>query len=342
MGERVLVTGGTGYLAAWVIARLLRSGHQVRTTVRDAGKADQVRAAVGEEAGEAATSLDVVVADLLADDGWDEAVAGVDHVIHTASPLGTAPGTDVVRTAREGVRRVLGAAVRVGVRRVVVTSSGVTVVPDEPGAAADESVWATPSDDPRQEYAASKILAERDAWDQAARTGLELVTVLPTFMQGPALGRPSPAGSTQVVARLLDGSLPAVPRIGWDVVDVRDVADLHVLAMTAPQAAGRRLLGAGTFMWWSDLAKVLKDQLPEQTARVPVRTMPDLLVKVLARTNPQMATIRPALGRKVVVDGSATRRLVGWHPRPVHETLADTATSLLTTPTVRSTSDVRA
>jgi dihydroflavonol-4-reductase len=326
----VLVTGGTGYLAAWVIAGLLRRGYRVRTTVRRPGKADQVRAAVGEQAGpEGVAGIEFAVADLLADDGWDEAVKGAGYVLHIASPLGTVPGQDPVRTAREGVRRVLGAAGRAGVRRAVFTSSGVTVIPPSPDHVADETVWATPSDRPADAYNASKILAERDAWELAAASGLELAAVLPTFIQGPVLGQPGQAGSVEVVRRLLDGGLPAIPNIGWNIVDVRDLAELHILAMTAPEAAGQRLLGAGRFLWWRDVARILRDELPDHAQRVPARSMPDLMVKLLARANPQMAMIRPSLHRQVRIDGTKTRALLGWQSRPAEQTILDTARSLI-------------
>jgi len=329
-GSTVLVTGGTGYLARWVIAGLVQRGHQVRTTVRRLESADSVRAAIGERVGaDAAASVEVVAADLLADDGWDAAVEGVGHVIHTASPLGFTPGADLVRTAREGVRRVLGAASRAQVERVVFTSSGVAAVPDDPSEPANETVWAEPSGVATRAYRDSKILAERDAWDLAAETGLELATVLPTFMQGPSLGTPSREGSIEIIRRLLAGGMPAVPNLGWDVVDVRDIAELHILAMTTPAAGGQRLLGSGSFLWWRDIARILRDALGDDARKVPTRTMPDAVVKLLGRVNPQMAMMRPDLSRKTTVDGSKANTLLGWHARPAEQTVIDTATALI-------------
>ncbi|CAM5695916.1 NAD-dependent epimerase/dehydratase family protein [Streptomyces fumanus] len=247
-GETVLATGGTGYLAGWVISALLQRGYRVRTTVRDLGKAEQVRAAVSEQAGgPAAGAVEFAVVDLLRDDGWDEAVAGADHVLHTASPMPFGSGVDLITTAREGTRRVLGAAARAGVKRAVVTSSGVAADTGDPDTAATESVRTAPSGTPLRAYPDSKILAERDAWELAAATGLELTAVLPTFMQGPALGGTNRPGTVEIIRRLLAREIPAVPNIGWNIVDVRDIADLHLLAMTSPAAAGQRFLGSGSF-----------------------------------------------------------------------------------------------
>ncbi len=324
------MTGGTGYLAAWLIAGLLERGYRVRTTVRSLAKADQVRAAVAEAAGEeAASRIEFAAVDLLADDGWTEAFEGVGYVLHAASPLGTVPGQDLVHTARAGVRRVLGAAARAGVKRAVFTSSGVTVVPDDPNATGSEAIWARAIGTPDGAYNDSKILAERDAWEIASETGLELVTVLPTVVLGPVLGSPSGAGSIEAVRRLLAGSIPAVPEISWNVVDVRDIAELHILAMTSPQAAGQRYIGYGDSIWWRDIARTLREKLPTQARKVPTRRMPGFVLKILARFNPQLAAVRPRLGRKALVDGSKARTQLGWQPRPVETTIVDTAESLI-------------
>ncbi|KAB8180082.1 NAD-dependent epimerase/dehydratase family protein [Microbispora catharanthi] len=329
-GETVLVTGGTGYLAGWVISGLLQRGYRVRTTVRGLDKAEQVRAAVGEQAGgRAAGAVEFAAVDLLRDDGWDEAVAGADYVLHTASPMPFGSGVNLITTAREGTRRVLGAAARAGVKRAVLTSSGVTADTGDPDTAATESVWTAPSGTPLRAYPDSKIFAERDAWDLAAATGLELTAVLPTFMQGPMLGASNRPGTVEIIRRLLTREIPAVPNIGWNIVDVRDIAELHVLAMTSPTAAGQRFLGSGSFWWYQDIARTLREKLPDEAAKVPTRTMPDIIVKLLAHLNPQMAMLRPELGRTRLVDSSKARTQLGWHPRPTEQTIIDTATALI-------------
>ncbi|MEZ0094483.1 NAD-dependent epimerase/dehydratase family protein [Streptacidiphilus sp. EB129] len=331
VGETVLVTGGTGYLAGWVIAGLLQRGYRVRTTVRSLDRAQQVRDAVSEQAGgQAAGAIEFAAADLLSDDGWDEATAGADYVLHTASPMPFGPGVDLITTAREGTRRVLGAAARAGVGRAVFTSSGVTADTGDPDTPATETTWTVPSGTTVRAYPDSKILAERDAWDLATATGLELTAVLPTFMQGPMLGSSRP-GTVEIIRRLLAREIPAVPNIGWNVVDVRDIAELHILAMTSPAAAGQRYLGSGTFLWYRDIARILREKLPDEAAKVPTRAMPDIVIKLLARRNPQMAVLRPELGRVRLVDSSKAHTQLGWHPRPTEQTITDTAAALIAT-----------
>lgn len=326
----VVVTGGTGYLAGWVISGLLARGHHVRATVRNPSRAKGLRAAIGEQtSAEAAASVELVSADLLEDPGWDTALAGAEYVVHTASPTPFDAGADFVRIAREGTRRVLEAASRAGVRRVVLTSSGVTAVPDDPETPATETMHSSPAGGAAHAYPDSKILAERDAWEIASATGLQLTAVLPTFMQGPPVGAADRSGTIDVVRRLVHGKLPALPRIGWNVVDVRDVAELHLLAMTNALAAGERFLGSGTFLWYADMARIIREGLPADAAKVPTRQMPDLAVKLVSRFNPQMAMVRHQLGRKRLVDNSKAHDVLGWKGREVDRTILDTARAIL-------------
>ncbi|NYI92306.1 nucleoside-diphosphate-sugar epimerase [Amycolatopsis endophytica] len=215
----------------------------------------------------------------------------------------------------------------------MLTASGVaadTLDSDTPATEATwtEATWTEPSGTPVRAYPDSKILAERDAWELADATGLDLTAVLPTFMQGPMLGTPDRSGTFEVIRRVIEGGIPALPNIGWNVVDVRDIAELHILAMTSPAAAGQRFLGSGSFLWYRQIARLLREQLPDEAAKVPVRTMPDVVVKLLARRNPQMAMLRPELGRTRLVDSSKARTQLGWRPRPVEQTILDTATAL--------------
>ncbi|MGH8080870.1 MAG: NAD-dependent epimerase/dehydratase family protein, partial [Lysobacter sp.] len=250
----MLVTGGSGYIAAHCIAQLLQQGFEVRTTVRSANKQEGVRASIAA-AGVSDARLSFHIADLTRDDGWDAAMAGCDYVLHVASPLGVEkPGADpdaFVAPARDGTLRVLRAAVNAGVKRVVMTSAAAAARPPQGSKiVSDETVWSDPNDASFDAYRRSKVLAERAAWEFMRSHGgaTEFTTVLPAAVFGPVLSRDS-WGSVTIVQRMLEGRPGALPRLGFWIVDVRDLAALHILAMSAPQAAGQRYIASGDFMW---------------------------------------------------------------------------------------------
>jgi dihydroflavonol-4-reductase len=335
MAELALVTGGSGFIAGWCIAGLLDRGYRVRTTVRSAAKEAAVRAAVAA-AGADDRALEVVAADLTRDDGWDAAVAGCDYVLHVASAMGGDGQTDLeamVRPARDGTLRVLKAAVAADVKRIVVTSSCAAVTPRvvTGDSVSDETVW-TDVDDPHLDaYRKSKAIAERAAWDWMAEhdTPARMTTILPAAVFGPILSREA-MSSVALIEGLLNGRPPAAPRIGFNVVDVRDVADLHIRAMTAPEAAGQRFIAAGERMWMREVAAVLRGRLGAEGARVPKGQMPDWLTRTLAVFVPRMRTLVPMIGRRHSFSADKARRLLGFAPRPAEETLVDCALSLRT------------
>jgi len=300
--------------------------------VRQLSRADDVRTAIGVAVGAdgaAAERLSFHEADLLKDAGWTEAAAGAGYVLHVASPmpLGEYRGQDVITPAREGTRRVLEAAHAGGARRVVITSSSAAAIPRDRDSVADETVWSELPDEARYNYSRSKTFAEQDAWRFAESTGLELTTVLPGSILGPVLGSDySP--SVNIVALMLRGKMPVVPRFGFGVVNVRDLADLHILAMTHPKAAGERFLAAGEFLWFSEWAQILRTELGEAARRTPRRTLPDWTVRLGARFSPMLAQLTPNLGVRSRVSTDKAQELLGWQPRPVPRTLVDTARSL--------------
>jgi nucleoside-diphosphate-sugar epimerase len=334
----VLVTGGTGYLGTWCVVRLLQEGWRVRTSLRDLGREPELRTAVAREV-DPSDRLEVVRADLLSDAGWAEAVAGCHYVLHVASPLPAAMPSDpdeLIRPAREGTLSVLCAAVAAGVRRVVVTSSVAAMTyghgperyrPDSPPMT--EGDWSNVDGPYITAYAKSKTLAERAARDFMQRHGgaTELVTVHPSLIIGPTLGRDI-GTSLIIVQRLLKGALPGLPRIGFQVVDVRDVADLHLRVMIDPDAAGRRYVAAGEFIWFAEFARILREVVPELSRKVPTRRVPDWFVHMFALVDPQARALRGELGRTRRVSSESSRAL-GWSPRPIRETFAETARSLM-------------
>jgi nucleoside-diphosphate-sugar epimerase len=340
MAETVLVTGGTGFIARWCIVELVRRGYDVRTTVRIATREPSVRSAIATEI-DARDRLECVVADLTLDDGWDAAVNGCDYVLHVASPLRTGDGGDpdaLIIPARDGTLRVLRAATKAGAKRVVMTSAANAASPSsytEQGVT-DETLW-TDLDTPHlPAYRRSKTLAEKAAWElmQDSAAATTLATVLPGAVFGPILATDN-IGSVAVIGRMLSGAMPGTPRIGLEVVDVRDLVDLHLRAMTAPEAAGQRFLGTGEFMWMADIAKVLRASLGPEAAKVPKRVLPNVVVRMLARSRPELRGIMPGLGRKNRHSTAKAEQLLGWTRRPTSETIVDCARSLISHGAVR-------
>lgn len=335
MAGTVLVTGGTGFVGGWCIVELLARGYDVRTTVRRAGSEPSVRAAVARSAAPA-DRLELVVADLLRDEGWDRAVAGCSAVLHVASPLGSgsASAQELLEAARDGTLRVLRAAMSAGVPRVVMTSAAAAArPPHRSGRVSDETVWTDPDERTFDAYRRSKILAERAAWDLAARLDAtkRLTTILPGAVFGPVLPG-QPLGSVQILRALLQGRFPGLPRFGFRVIDVRDLAALHVRAMTSPEAAGERFLAAGEFLWLEEIARILREELGDDARRVPVRRMPDGIVRALALVIPRLRMLALDLGRTNELTTAKSERILGFAPRPARETIVDCARSLLTIP----------
>lgn len=332
-GQTVLVTGGSGFVAGWCIVELLKRGYKVRTTIRDLAKEPGIRAAIATATG-TTEGLSFFAADLLSDEGWDEAMRGCTRVLHVASPLGLGAAGDrraFVAPARDGTLRVLAAAVRAGVGRVVMTSAAATARPPlDRARVSDETIWADPDDPQFDAYRVSKILAERAAWDFMKEHGgkTEFCTVLPGAVFGPLLFADS-LGSVSIVARLMQGHPRALPRLGFWVVDVRDLADLHIRAMILPQAAGERFIAAGDFMWMEDMASALRGGLGPHADRVPKRRLPTFLVKLLPWLLPQFRTLAPLIGRKFELSTAKARRMLGFSPRSGATTIVDSGLSLL-------------
>jgi dihydroflavonol-4-reductase len=334
--SKVLVTGGSGFIGSHCILQLLEAGHQVRTTVRSLKREPEVRAMLKEGGAEPGDRLSFVAADLENDAGWKEAVTGCEYVLHVASPF---PATlpkhedELIVPAREGALRVLRASREAGVKRVVLTSSfaaiGYGQGPQQ--APFNETNWTDPNGDDVRAYVKSKTLAERAAWDFIAKEGgsLELSVVNPVGVFGPVLG-PDYSTSILLVQRLMDGAMPGCPRLYFGVVDVRDVADLHIRAMTHPAAKGERFLSvAGDFMSILDIAKVLKERMGASAKRVPTRQLPDWLVRLASLRDPAVKQITPELGKKKNATNEKAKRMLAWAPRSNADSVVATAESLL-------------
>jgi len=311
---RVLVTGGSGYLATWLIADLLHQGTEVRATVRSLDSEDGVRAAIRRD-GADDTGLEIVVASLTADDGWADAVAGVTGIYHVASPMIHANDPDdVVVPARDGTLRVLRAARDASVPRVVLTSSFAAIgYSPKPVRDYTEADWTDPETPGLAAYPLSKAVAERAAWDfiESAGAGTELVVINPTWIAGPTLTSDA-RSSLQLFTAMLNGTMTVVPRQRFGIADVRDVAELHITAMATPEAAGKRYLALadGPTITFLDVARVLRDRLGPTAERVPTDEAP--------------GDEPPPL----VIHNDRAKAELGFHPRPLETTIVETAQSL--------------
>jgi nucleoside-diphosphate-sugar epimerase len=332
----VLVTGGSGFIGSHCILQLLAGGHQVRTTVRSLSREADVRAMLKVGGAEPGNRLSFVEADLEKDAGWPEAAKGCEYVLHVASPFpATVPKdeNELITPAREGTLRVLRAARDAGARRVVMTSSFAAIGYGQRPQTAPftEMNWTNPRAKGLQPYAKSKTLAEHEAWNFMGRErgGLELAVVNPVGVFGPVLGADY-STSILVVQRMMDGAMPGCPKLYFGVVDVRDVADLHLRAMTHPAAVGERFLAvSGDFMSIQDMAKVLKSRMGVWAKRVPTWQLPNFVVRLAALRDPAVRQIIPELGKRKNATNEHARKLLGWEPRSREDAIAATAESLV-------------
>jgi nucleoside-diphosphate-sugar epimerase len=314
------------------MVELLGQGYQVRTTVRDLGREQEVRDAVSA-VGQEGEKLSVLAADLTSDDGWSEAVAGCDYVLHVASPFPPVQPKDpdeLIVPAREGTLRVLGAALAAGVKRTVVTSSVAAIAGGArtPGPLTEED-WTDLDFPTLSPYVLSKTIAERAAWELAREQGAEdrLATVNPGAILGPLLSRDA-SYSLEVIQRLLKG-IPGTPKVGFSFVDARDVADLQVKAMLSPEAGGQRFIAVTEFLWMAEVAAVLRRELGGDAAKVPTRGVPNLLVRAMALFDPGIRSITNQLGKKLTYSSEKARTELGWSPRPLEQTIAETGRSMV-------------
>lgn len=332
----VLVTGGSGFIASHTILRLLAEGHEVRTSVRSLQRTLDLRARLSPLGGQTLDRLSFVIANLERDGGWADALADCEYVLHMASPFPAGVPThaeELIQPAREGTLRVLRAARDAGVRRVVLTSSFAAIGYGHPQreTAFDESVWTNLEAPDLSAYTQSKTLAERAAWAFIAESahGPELVAINPVMIFGPVLDADL-ATSTQIIKRMLEGSLPGYPRLYFGIVDVRDVADLHVRAMTHPAAKGERLLAtAGDFKSLAEIAAIVKHSAGAAGRRVPTRQLPDWVVRAAALVSPTVKEASLELGKRKNATSTKAQQLLGWSPRSSEEAIAATAESLL-------------
>ena len=331
MTDTVLVSGGSGYIAGFLSRQLVAEGWMVHTTVRNLAKEDVVRELLAVDN----SRVKFFAADLNADAGWAQAMAGCGFVAHVASPLPAGVPKDadeLIVPARDGALRALRAAKAAGVKRFVMTSS-VAAIAYGRGRGVHtftEADWTDLSQPGITPYVQSKTVAERAARDWVAAEGgdLEYCSICPSVVLGPVWSRDYSA-SVMIVRKLLDGSMGACPDFGFGVVDVRDVADLHVRALKAPGMAGERFIASGRFVKLREMADILRAQLGPEAAKVTTRNVPDWLVRVAAHFNPLAKAVVAELGSVRHQDASHAKAVLGWTTRPIEQSIVDTARCLI-------------
>ena len=331
MAGTVFVSGGSGYIAGFLIKQLIDEGWMVHTSIRDLGKEAAVRTSLGTDD----NKLKFFAADLTRDKGWAEAMAGCSHVAHVASPFPPAAPKhedELIVPARDGALRALRAAKEAGVSRFVLTSSMAAIAYGH-GAAdhiVTEADWTDVNSPDAYPYVKSKTIAERAARDWIAAEGgtMEFVSVNPSLVLGP-LQSGDFSTSLEAIKKLLEGSVPGLPNFGFGIVDVRDVADMHVRCLTAPDMAGERFICSGPFMTMSDIAKVLREGLGKQARKVPTRRLPNWAVRIAALFDPMVRQVLGELGNRRESPPIHAREKLGWIPRPADQSILDTARSMI-------------
>ncbi|WP_417358865.1 SDR family oxidoreductase [Gallaecimonas pentaromativorans] len=331
--EQVLVTGGTGFIAQYCILALLKAGYRVKTTVRTLSREDEVRAQLKQGGAQPGDRLTFVKADLTSDQGWSQAVAGCTFVMHGASPTPTGQQSnedDWIIPAVAGNLRVLRFAKAANIKRVVLTSAFGAICAGHPRMHRpfNETDWSNLSGNVWP-YQKSKTLSEQAAWDFIRREGeeMELAVINPVAVLGPVLGADY-SHSIRLIKNLMDGQR-GCPKINCGFVDVRDVADIHLLAMTHPAAKGERFLAtAGDSLWISQVAHILREKLGPLAHKVPTRIIPNWLVRLGALKDPAMRGVVPLLGVNLNSTSAKARQTLGWAPRSAEEAIIATAQSL--------------
>ncbi|UBM59580.1 aldehyde reductase [Marinilongibacter aquaticus] len=333
--ETVLVTGGTGFVGVHTILQLLQKGYNVRTTLRSLKRKDEIITMLKNGGIASFEHIEFIEADLTKDDNWDKAVKGCDYVLHVASPFPQGEPKDeneLIIPAKKGTLRVLKAAENAGVKRVVMTSSfgAVGYSIDPKNHVFTEQDWTDPNTN-LAAYIKSKTVAELAAWDFIKNNegNLELTVINPVGIFGTVLGNDL-SSSVQLVEQLLTGKMKATPKLNFSVVDVRDVADLHILAMKNPEAKGQRFLAASDGATsLPKIAELLRSQPHKFGNKVTSKVLPDWLVKILSVFKPELKSVSSQLGITKKISNDKAKKMLGWQPRNWEATIVDTAESLM-------------
>lgn len=331
MGGTAFVSGGSGYIAGFLIRQLIDNGWTVHTSVRSLAREGEVRGWLNVDN----DKLKFFQADLGSDEGWAAAMNGCTHVAHVASPFPLDVPKDadeLVVPAREGALRAVRFAKAAGVKRFVLTSSMAAIAYGHGKGVRmyNERDWTNLDDPGVMPYPRSKTVAERAArdWAREHGEGMEFASVNPAGVFGPLISDDL-STSIELIKQLLEGKVPMCPDIGFGIVDVRDVADLHYRALTAPGLKDERFVCSGPFLKMIDAAQILRANLGDKARNVPTKKMPDWLLKIFAIFRPELKQLVNELGNVRGGDSSHAEERLGWTMRSPEEAIMATANSLI-------------
>lgn len=327
----ILITGIGGFLAGYIAQQLLDQGYKIRGTVRHISSAAQITDRLCRQSIGARPSIEFRQLDLCNDEGWSDAIDGCNYVLHTASPFPAGlpkHENDLILPARDGTLRVLQAAHKAKVKRVVLTSSIAATNHGNGTPPFTETDWTDPYGARATPYYKAKTLAEQAAWSYANASGLDLAVINPGMIFGP-LASPNFGTSVGLLLQLMNGKFSRLPRFGFPVVDVRSVADAHIRAMTNPAASGQRFIVAGQFLWLKDISNILTKAFPDYAYRLPTQEIPSWLVRVMATVSPMSRLIVHELGRDLSVDTSKAKRVLNWKASSESECICSCVQSLI-------------
>ena len=329
--EKVLVTGASGFIAEHCIIELLKNGYSVKGSLRTMSREQEVRDAVKTETDDA--KLEFCKLDLLDDDGWEEAMRDCDYLMHVASPFVIEDPKDeneLIKPAKEGTLRALNAAKKAGIKRVVLTSSVAAVNSHMMSGTSDHTTWTDISSKYVTPYQKSKTIAEKAAWDfynnQDNSNKMEMAVINPGGVMGPQLGNDLGGASTQIVSQLISGKFPMIPALSFPFIDVRDVAILHLKAITTPEADGKRFIAAHSEpTWMYEVAEVLSAAGYE---KIKLKKAPSFMLKLIGLFDNKTKSLVPMLDKYVPCDNSQTVKILNWEPMPWEQAFIEHAKSI--------------
>ena len=329
--EKVLVTGASGFIAEHCIIELLKNGYSVKGSLRSMNREQEVRDAVKTETDDA--KLEFCKLDLLEDDGWEDAMWDCDYLMHVASPFVIEDPKDeneLIKPAKEGTLRALNAAKKAGIKRVVLTSSVAAVNSHMMSGTSDHTTWTDINSKYVTPYQKSKTIAEKAAWDfynnQDNNNKMEMAVINPGGVMGPQLGNDLGGASTQIVSQLISGKFPMIPALSFPFIDVRDVAILHLKAMTTPEADGKRFIAAHSEpTWMYEVAEVLSAAGYE---KIKLKKAPSFMLKLIGLFDNKTKSLVPMLDKYVPCDNSQTVKILNWEPMPWEQAFIEHAKSI--------------